>query len=282
MTDTLCPPPENAVQMPEETGARRCPSCEGTASAATGIVQDPWRIVRCKTCGFVYTNPAPSYADLAGALSWDKSFDAHAKRKKRERPVVDYLDRKTRWRLHIFPRTSFAQHLHRQARPGPVVDVGCGSGGEFDAFEDGYTPFGVEIAPGLAEEARVRAEAKGGRVVTAPALEGLRAFDEAFFSAALLRSYLEHESEPLAVLREVSRTLRPDGVAIVKVPNWATLNRMVMGRHWCGVRLPDHVNYFTPRSLRDLAGKAGLTATFGIGGQFPTNDNMYAVMRKAG
>ena len=80
-------------------------------------------------------------------------------------------------------------------------------------------------------------------------MEGLKSFAAGFFTAATLRSYLEHELHPRAVLTELHRTLAPGGVALVKVPNYASLNRRVTGRKWCGFRYPDHLNYFTPASL---------------------------------
>ncbi len=42
--------------------------------------------------------------------------------------------------------------------------------------------------------------------------------------------------EPRPVLRELYRTLAPGGVAIVKVPNFGSLNRVIMGSRWCGFR----------------------------------------------
>jgi hypothetical protein len=74
--------------------------------------------------------------------------------------------------------------------------------------------------------------------------------------------------------------LAPGGFAVVKVPNYASLNRMVMGAHWCGFRYPEHLNYFTPKSLAGMAAKAGFAAGFGLTGRLPTSDNMWAVLTK--
>jgi hypothetical protein len=68
---------------------------------------------------------------------------------------------------------------------------------------------------------------------------------------------------------------------VIKVPNYGSLNRIVMGRRWCGFRYPDHLNYFTPATLRRMAAKAGLDAHFGATGKLPTSDNMWAVLTKA-
>ncbi len=70
-------------------------------------------------------------------------------------------------------------------------------------------------------------------------------------------------------------------MAIVKVPNYGCLNRMVMGRRWCGFRYPDHLNYFTPGTLRAAAEASGFRAWFGLTFRLPTSDNMYAVLSKA-
>lgn len=54
--------------------------------------------------------------------------------------------------------------------------------------------------------------------MTAPSLVGLQTFPTDYFEAAVMRSYLEHELEPLGVLMEVYRVLKPRRIAIVKVP----------------------------------------------------------------
>ena len=73
---------------------------------------------------------------------------------------------------------------------------------------------------------------------------------------------------------------RPIAVAVVKVPNYASLNRMVMGRKWCGFRYPDQLNYFTPASLAAIAEAACFRARFGLTYRLPTSDNMYATLTK--
>ena len=67
----------------------------------------------------------------------------------------------------------------------------------------------------------------------------------------------------------------------VKVPNYACFNRTVRGDRWCGFRWPDHVNYFTPRTLREMVESAGLRiARMNFFDRHPFSDNMYAVLEK--
>lgn len=97
----------------------------------------------------------------------------------------------------------------------------------------------------------------------------------------VMASYLEHESQPLAVLESSRASLRPGGAVLVKVPNFASVNRMLRGAGWCGFRWPDHVNYFTPKTLKAMAHKAGLKVLRMTAlDRTPFSDTMYAVLQR--
>lgn len=52
-----------------------------------------------------------------------------------------------------------------------------------------------------------------------------------------------------------------------------------MGAKWCGFRFPDHVNYFSSRSLRSLAEGVGL-AYVRTNWLSLRDDNIIAVLRR--
>ena len=96
-----------------------------------------------------------------------------------------------------------------------------------------------------------------------------------------MRSFLEHEREPLVLLGSAWSALRPGGAAIIKVPNYASFNRKLMGNRWCGFRFPGHVNYFTPESLRAMVESVGFQVEkFSLTDHFYLSDNMWMVVRK--
>jgi hypothetical protein len=69
---------------------------------------------------------------------------------------------------------------------------------------------------------------------------------------------------------------------IVKVPNYASWNRKIRANRWCGFRFPDHVNYFTPHTLKSMLQETGFQIVkFSIFDHLPTSDNMWLVARKA-
>jgi hypothetical protein len=155
--------------------------------------------------------------------------------------------------------------------------LSCGAAGF--GLPSSFTPFGIEISSSGAAIADSRYRARGGYAINAPCVEGIQHFPKDFFSAACLNSYLEHEAEPLPV-QSLWRALAPGGFAVVKVPNYGSVNRKVMGRRWPGFRYPDHLNYFTPNTLRAMADRAGFDARFGLAGLTPASDNMWAVLTK--
>ncbi|MEM6412061.1 MAG: methyltransferase domain-containing protein, partial [Pseudomonadota bacterium] len=110
--------------------------------------------------------------------------------------------------------------------------------------------------------------------------EGLAQFEDGFFDGVIMRSYLEHEAHPRKVLEATYRALRPGGVIYVKVPNFATINRVVRGREWCGFRFPDHLNYFTINSLRTMADGVGFDFELKNTMSRYTNDNLHCFLTR--
>lgn len=261
---------------------RSCPACgyHNRLAQPSPYSVRPWTLKECKVCALVYVHEAPVYDALEKNLAWEKSFAHETRRREIETPKTFRLSRATRWRMRLLPRRNVVDMLVRHALPGPVIDLGCGSGGLGQSYPAGFVPYGIEISPSLAQGARTVFRARGGDVVQAPCAEGLKAFPDEFFNGATLRSYLEHEAEPRTVMEELRRVLKPGAPAVVKVPNFASWNRVIRGRNWCGFRFPEHLNHFTPDALRRLARRAGFRYDAGWLDRLPTSDNMYAILTR--
>ncbi|KUG21692.1 hypothetical protein ASZ90_008538 [hydrocarbon metagenome] len=144
-----------------------------------------------------------------------------------------------------------------------------------------YTPFGIEVSRQLSGNAQKIAEARGGRVFCGNALVGLDTFEKDFFAAAIMSAYFEHEAAPREVLQKILRISKPGAPLVIKVPNYGCINRMIAQNKWCGFRYPDHVNYWTPKNLKQIIINTGFEIVrFNIWDRFPTSDNMWLIACK--
>jgi predicted SAM-dependent methyltransferase len=84
----------------------------------------------------------------------------------------------------------------------------------------------------------------------------------------------------MRVLQGAHRALKPTGAVYIRVPNFGSLNRRVIGPKWCGFRYPDHVNYFTLATLTDAARRAGFDLQLVNGARLMIDDNIQALLRK--
>jgi SAM-dependent methyltransferase len=96
---------------------------------------------------------------------------------------------------------------------------------------------------------------------------GAAALKKDYFDFIVLVDTLEHVPDPLGLLEEVKEHLKKNGKIYVEVPN----ERWYFAKNWARklFRLPcdcltnpDHVNYFTNRSLRNLMNRLFLDSRF--------------------
>lgn len=138
-------------------------------------------------------------------------------------------------------------------KEGKVLDVGCGNGRMLGWLSHrGWRVYGVDLSEDACRHA---------------ALEGIETFagelEEAsypgdFFDAIVVNHVLEHMYDPLAILEECRRILKPGGLLAVGVPNFGCADRERFGPYWVSLDTPRHLHHFTQESLGSLIEKAGL------------------------
>ncbi len=281
--------PSPATEEPRSLKSKHrcCPICgRGNANEpALRYSRGEWNLKQCSQCALVYLENAPTYEALESEFAWEKTYHAE-KIRRRKGKALSYLlsDAAKKVKLVIRGRKVRAKEqrfIRRYIGTGRMLDVGCGAGRTLINLPQSITPYGIEISPYLAGVSQQYCGPRGGQVVRNNALDGMDEFDADLFDGIMMRAFLEHETEPRTLLDKARRVLRAGGRIIIKVPNYGCVNRVVRGNRWCGFRFPDHVNYFTPRTLRRLIQEAGYRVLrFGWLDQLPFSDNMWMVIEK--
>ena len=267
-----------------EGNYRLCPLCDAdnTKEKPSVYSNDQWIIKTCSRCKLVYLENPPAYEDLEEIYAWEKTSHQVAEEKTKKESVLRRGVRAIEhYKDNLIRRDKLIDVVRKYFPPGHVIDVGCGGGEVMARLEKKYIPSGIEVSKQLSDRAKKIAESRGGRVFCGNALLGLDTFEKDFFVAAIMSAYFEHESAPREVLQNTLRILKPGAPLVIKVPNYGCINRMVTQKKWCGFRYPDHVNYWTPKTLKQIIIGTGFEIVrFNIWDRFPTSDNMWVIARK--
>jgi len=221
-----------------------CPNCGDGAAQRPVTVRWGVRIVRCGGCGLVFANPQPSENELEQYYG-PEYFQQNA-------------DKFLRFPLPPEVALRFGRYvkaLKGVCPAGRVLDVGCGTGRFlWVAREAGYEVQGVELAAYAAELGRERL----GLPIATGRLEAFEASRP--FDAITMWDFLEHTSDPLAILQAAHARLVDGGHLCLTVPHVGSWWARLSGKRWVGFdKASEHLFYFTRTSLRRLLERAGFT-----------------------
>lgn len=181
----------------------------------------------------VFANPVPREFETGDF--YDHSGQYYLTPEKLE---SDYAPVRFQRELRIFSR---------HCPSGRVLDVGCSTGAFLSQIKGRYDVEGTDVAGPALDYA----ESKGIPVRRGNFLE--LEFDQSF-DAVTFWAVVEHLVHPLPFLEKAASVLKPGGFCFVLVPNYKSLATRILGVKYRYI-LPQHVNYFTAQTLRQICKK---------------------------
>lgn len=216
---------------------RKCPVCNVPASPARG------RYVTCSECGLRFMTPILDRAHLERHLGFDGQ-DSIMRR------YWDLRLRSAAARAVDTESDPVLRDVIRYHRSGRLLDVGCGLGEFLRTASRVFTADGVEINPELRRAAAGHGvDIAYARLADVPLQPG--------YDVIVLQQLLYGLVDPVRILTEVRRRLRPGGIVYVNTPNAESLAVKAFGLEHSHF-LSNNLNVFTLRSLERLATRAGL------------------------
>ena len=215
-----------------------------------------YRIIQCGKCSFYYIHPKIEL----NQNDWNELYKDDYFVNKHKSEWLEKLNTKERTdRVKLIKKNLLSNN-------GNFLDIGCGEGFVLnEALAQGFIPFGLDIANNLHDSVDT------GRGVNF--FEG-NIFDanynENYFSAIYMDSVLEHVDDPISILKEIYRVLKPDGIGFLIVPNEDSLindtkqllYKLMLRQDEYGrikpLVPPYHINGFNPKSLNFSIESVGL------------------------
>ncbi len=230
----------------------RCNNCGADDTRPVAVI-DNLHIVRCRRCGLTYVNPryeqsalqeiyTESYYDHDGIVNGLEFFG-----------YEDYLADEENIKLTFAGRL---RTIHKYVTPGRLLDVGCATGFFIDlARERGWQVVGTEVSQFSAAYARD----KLGLDVRLGTLTSLGLEPESFDTVTMW-DVLEHVTDPMAELKEVSRVLRTGGILSIITPDAGSIVARLLGDRWEEYRrVREHVYFFSRKTIAEMLRQAGFS-----------------------
>lgn len=233
-----------------------------------------WSFSECPDahCGLVWLNPAPLEEDIGKAY---RTYFTHRQAATLRHRIVQfvkagYLARRYGYRtesvgaiqkacgliayLAVFRRTGLdylVQFLSALPQ-GRLLDLGCGDGQLVEFMQNrGWQAEGLDFDPAAVENAVRR-----GLHVKVGTLSS-ECHPENSFEAIIMSHFVEHIHEPIRLLAECHRILKPGGRLLILTPNVNSWGHRRFEGSWRGLEPPRHLHLFSPQSIRQLVQRTG-------------------------
>jgi len=218
-----------------------CLVCGAAAAVPLYRIRDV-PVVRCPTCGLGRALSPPGFDP---AYIYNESYFAGGQAD----GYANYLD--SRDVLVAEFRRVLRDLAAAGVRDGRLLEIGCAYGFFLDEASASFQVSGVELAPEAVAACRRRG------------LDVVREADDTFyrsrapFDVVVMLDVIEHLEAPDEVLRIVHSHTRAGGLMVITTGDFGSLAARLLGRRWRLMTPPQHLWFFTERSLERLLEQRG-------------------------
>ena len=223
-------------------------------------VPGEWNLKKCTNpeCCLVWLDPMPLEDDIWKAY---QNYYTHE---------IDYVKTSLLGRLlrkiyravktipsHLVGMRAEEVHLESMylsnVSSGRLLEIGFGSGQFLKQMQlCGWEVEGVDFDSKAVEGVKTRY----GFNVHAGTLESI-GYPDSSFDAITMSHVIEHVHDPVALLKECYRILKPTGYLVVVTPNINSWGHKKFEENWIHLDPPRHINLFSQNTLQTCAKKAG-------------------------
>ena len=224
-----------------------CPICGPDPAPTLRYDFAPYRVVRCPHCGLVFLSPRLTESAILKLYSDQEYYVSEVA----GQGYDEYLEVHHNW-VRTFTRR--LEQIAKYQKPGKSLDIGCGPGFFLEAAQTkGYDAFGLDPSDYIVKVA----SEKFGERIQKGVIESAD-YPADHFDLVVAFDTFEHVYHPLEWLAAVRRVLRspdpasgkPGGLLAITTPDPTSLLAKISGKKWVSFKLPEHVFYWSPVTIR--------------------------------
>lgn len=221
-----------------------CPGCNQVSREKFLYNKAGIPVIQCSTCGLGKA--------CADEFNPEVYYDASYFNGSRSDGYSDYLGARYVLQDQFEKELNLLKKLG--AKNGDLLELGCAYGYFLEVAQHSYKVNGLEIC----EEAVADCQARGLSGVRHGAISSETLSSMPMADVVVLLDVIEHLPEPRTALDAAVSKLRPGGLLLITTGDFSSLCAKMMGRHWRLMTPPQHLWFFTPRSLKQMGESLGL------------------------
>ena len=221
-----------------------CPLCQTPPSESDIAHQFSLsRYIKCSNCSLVYLSPRMKEDAMRRIYESSAYFEGSSTN-------LGYQSYSSQDHCYASTFKRRLERILKHQKPGRSLDIGCGTGILVEeAGKLGYESHGIDVsAHGLSS----RLLSLGVRFKQGT-LDEAR-YPDGYFDLVTLCDVIEHIYDPLSFAKSLSRILTPGGILALATPNYDAFQRKVLGNKNVSFKIPEHVTYYTTKTLSDAMG----------------------------
>ena len=202
------------------------------------IFGDQHFITKCKHCSFVFSREEASKEELKNY------YDVYPM----ENKISDITNQRYNEILDLFEPFRHSSKL---------FEFGCGEGYFLEiARKRNWVVAGTEISKPLLEKCRNK------NITVYDNFENIPLSEKGTYDILVSIEVIEHLSPPLLFTNFFNSILRDGGGLYMTTPNFNCLSRFILGRKWNNIIYPEHLCYYSAKTMKLTLNKSGFEQVF--------------------
>jgi len=215
--------------------------CGPSAQAVLRYDFDPYKVVACSSCGLNYLSPRLTQEAILKLYKDEAYYNSNIS----GQGYDEYMEISDNW---VKTFTLRLKQVAPYKSSGKALDIGCGPGYFLTAAQKlGFDVYGLDPSDYIVSQAQ---KTWGDRVQLG-LIESASYAPESFDLVVAFDTF-EHIYDPKQFLSAIHKVLKPGGVLAITTPDPTSTLSKISGKNWVSYKLPEHVFYWSPETIRKV------------------------------